>query len=208
MKKTFTKKDFSSGDGMLTIVWGPPLWFTLHTITFNFPVNPTKEDINNYYAFFKTLKYVLPCKYCRDNLIKNMKVLKFSKKVFKDRETLSKWVYDLHNHVNVMLGKEKKHSFEDVKCMHENFRARCDLKKSTNDLKCDRKIIKKEETIKNIKEMGKKEKKTMKKEKGCTDSFYGIKTRCCLEFVPLDSKKKTIKVNPKCLVKKFTNTDN
>ena len=189
MKKTFSKKDFNSKDGMLTIAWGPPFWFILHNITFNYPVEPTREDINHYHAFFKTLYYVLPCKYCRDNLVKNMKALKFSKKVFKDRETLSKWVYDLHNHVNDMLGKDSKYSFNDVKCMHENFRSRCDLKKNESDLKCTNNL-----------------KKTKKKiEKGCTDSFYGVKSRCCLEFVPLGSKKKTIKVNPKCIVKKLVN---
>ena len=67
---TFTKLDYNSGDGMLTSIWGPPLWHTLHTISFNYPVKPSKEDINNYYKFFKDIKDVLPCKYCRINLKK------------------------------------------------------------------------------------------------------------------------------------------
>lgn len=198
MKKTFTKKDFNSGDGMLTTVWGPQFWFILHNISFNYPVNPTKEDINNYHTFFKSLRYVLPCKHCRENVVKNMKELKFSKKVFVNRETLSKWVYNLHNHVNKMLNKNVKISFEEVRCMHENFRARCDLKKNINDLKCTKKINKIGGKLKNT--LKKNEKKP---EKGCTNSFYGLKTRCCLEFVPLNSKKETIKVNPQCVVKKF-----
>ena len=28
---------------MLTSVWGPSLWHSLHTISFNYPVKPTKE---------------------------------------------------------------------------------------------------------------------------------------------------------------------
>ena len=41
-KKTFNKKDYISGDGMLTNVWGPGLWHYLHVISFNYPNEPTK----------------------------------------------------------------------------------------------------------------------------------------------------------------------
>ena len=47
-KRVYTKKHFSSGDGMLTSVWGPSMWHYLHTMSFNYPVNPTKEDKKNY----------------------------------------------------------------------------------------------------------------------------------------------------------------
>ena len=47
--KTFTENDFNSGDGMLTSVWGPSMWHTLHTISFNYPVIPTKEQKVKYY---------------------------------------------------------------------------------------------------------------------------------------------------------------
>lgn len=198
MSKTFTKKDFNSGDGMLTTAWGPQFWFILHNITFNYPVNPTKDDIDHYYSFFKTLRYVLPCRHCRENIVKNMKTLKFSKKIFINRETLSKWVYELHNHVNTMLGKKVKISFHEVRCMHENFRARCDLKKTTNELKCTKKSTSGGGRAKNKTEKNSKK----KKEKGCTDSFYGVKTKCCIKFVPLSSKQRTITVDPKCVVKK------
>ena len=40
----FTKDDYNSGDGMLTAIWGPPMWHTLHTISFNYPVKPSKEQ--------------------------------------------------------------------------------------------------------------------------------------------------------------------
>ena len=41
----FTKKHFNDSNGMLTTIWGPPLWHTLHTISFNYPVKPKKSDI-------------------------------------------------------------------------------------------------------------------------------------------------------------------
>ena len=35
VKYKFSKKDYSSGDGMLTTVWGPSLWHYLHIMSFN-----------------------------------------------------------------------------------------------------------------------------------------------------------------------------
>lgn len=172
-KKVFSKENYESPDGMLTSVWGPPLWHSLHTISFNYPVNPTKRDIENYYNYFKNLKYVLPCKYCRINLKSNLKKIPLRKSTFKNRDSLSRWVYNLHETVNKMLGKESKLSYEDVRDRYENFRARCLNEKMDNG-----------------------------KEKGCTDSLYGIKGKCVLNIVPKTTKKDSLIIDPKCIVKK------
>ncbi len=124
-KRIFTKNDYNSPDGMLTSVWGPPMWHVLHTISFNYPVKPTKEDKENYYRYFKNLRKVLPCRYCRDNLKKNLKKCPLNKSVFKNRETLSKWVYNLHELVNKMLKKKSNLSYSQVRDRYEHFRARC-----------------------------------------------------------------------------------
>ena len=29
---------------MVTSIWGPPMWHYLHTMSFNYPVNPTQDD--------------------------------------------------------------------------------------------------------------------------------------------------------------------
>ena len=52
----FTYTDYNSGDGMLTSVWGPGLWHYLHTMSFNYPSNPTKNDKKNYKNFMMSLK--------------------------------------------------------------------------------------------------------------------------------------------------------
>jgi len=44
------------------------------------------------------------------------------------RDTFSKYVYDLHEHINKMLGKISNLSFEDVRERYEHFRARCSKK--------------------------------------------------------------------------------
>ena len=66
-KRNFTRKDYNSGEGMLTSVWGPSLWHTLHTISFNYPVEPTKQQKQHYKLFFSNLEWILPCGYCRKN---------------------------------------------------------------------------------------------------------------------------------------------
>ena len=176
--KVFTNKDFNSPDGMMTSIWGPSLWHFLHTMSFNYPCKPTKSDKNNYYNFILSLKHILPCKYCRDNLPNNLKKSKFSKKIFKNRDIFSKWIYELHEEVNTMLHKKSGLSYDDVKVTYEQFRSRCIDKPK----KC--KLLKKE------------------REKGCTTPYYGVKTKCILEVVPKKSKKKSFKISPSCMVKR------
>ena len=47
-KRVFTKKNYMSGDGMLTTVWGPSMWHYLHTMSFNYPVKPSDDDKKHY----------------------------------------------------------------------------------------------------------------------------------------------------------------
>ena len=42
MKMKFTTEHYNSKEGMLTSVWGPSLWHYLHTMSFNYPINPTE----------------------------------------------------------------------------------------------------------------------------------------------------------------------
>ena len=72
-KRVFSKKDYSSNDGMMTSIWGPSMWHSLHSISFNYPVKPTTKDKRNYRNFVLNLRYVLPCGKCRENLKENFK---------------------------------------------------------------------------------------------------------------------------------------
>jgi hypothetical protein len=85
-KTKYTKKHFYSGDGMLTYIWGPPMWHYLHTMSFNYPVHPTMEDKKHYRNFILELQYVLPCGKCRDNLKNNFKKMPPTKKHFESRD--------------------------------------------------------------------------------------------------------------------------
>ena len=182
-KKVYTKKNYNSGEGMLTSVWGPSLWHYLHTMSFNYPVKPTKEQKKHYKNFILLLKHVMPCKYCRINLRKNLKAHPLRNCDLKNRDKFSKWVYGLHEHVNKMLGKKSGLTFCQIRDRYENFRSRC----------TDKEIKKK--TWKNIK------KKTRKKEKGCTEPFYGKKSKCIIKIVPKEQREKTFQMDNKCKIK-------
>lgn len=172
-KSVFSEEDFNSPDGMLTYVWGPPMWHTLHTISFNYPVKPSETQKKNYMKYFKSLGNVLPCRYCRDNYKENLKKIPLTMKVFKNRANLSKWVYELHEMVNKNLGKKSGLTYEMVRDRYENFRSRCiDGSKSKT------------------------------KEKGCTVPLYGVKSKCVLNIVPKSNKEKTLKIDKKCVLKR------
>ena len=178
--RVFTKKDYNAGDGMLTSVWGPPMWHYLHTMSFNYPVNPTPEDKKHYRDFVLNLKYVLPCKYCRMNLKTNLKTLPLNMSHMASRDTFSRYIYNLHELVNKLLKKTSNLSYCDVRERYEHFRARCTEEKP--------KLFKVLKT------------KTLKKrEKGCTEPLYGKKSKCVLNIVPQDDKGTTIQIDKKCI---------
>jgi len=178
-KSPFTNADFLSGDGMMTSVWGPPMWHVLHTISFNYNVNPTKEQMKHYYKFYKNLINILPCKYCRENLKKNLKTHKLNKDVMKNRESLSRWVYKLHEIINNMLGKKSGLSYEEVRDRYEFFRSRC--------------LVDPNEP---------KPLKINSVETGCTEPLYGVKSKCIINIVPKDDNSASFKIDPKCIIKK------
>ena len=193
--KVYNKDDFNSGDGMLTSVWGPSLWHYLHTMSFNYPVKPSVADKKHYKEFIINLKNVLPCKYCRMNLKNNLKALPVTQKVLKNRDSFSRYVYDLHEHINTMLGKKSGLSYEDVRQRYENFRARCTIDLSMSKSKINKLL--------GVKKSGVKKNKTrkQKKEKGCTTPLYGKKSKCLIRIVPQDVKEDTFKMSSKCVKK-------
>ena len=187
--KIFSLKDYNSNDGFLTSVWGPAQWHMLHTISFNYPVNPTEEEKNNYRNYILSLQNVLPCGACRKNLTNNLKNYPLTMVHMKDRNSFSRYVYNLHEIVNEMLEKKSGLSYCDIRERYEHFRARC--------IDTKPKIYPKfSKTLKNRK------KKNIKHEKGCTEPLYGEKARCILNIVPQNQKGESLQIDEKCIKKR------
>ena len=179
-KYIFNKKDYNAGDGMMTSVWGAPMWHYLHTMSFNYPVEPTAENKKHYRDFVLNLKNVLPCKYCRINLANNLKKKPLQMCHMASRETFSRYIYELHEVVNRMLGKKSHLTYCDVRERYEHFRSRCTEEKP--------KIF-----------TFKKTTTRKKKEKGCTEPLYGKKSKCVINIVPQEDKSATFNMDKKCI---------
>ena len=186
-KYTFTRKEYMSGDGMMTSIWGPAMWHALHTISFDYPVHPTSEEKKHYKEYIESLKYVLPCKYCRTNLTNNLKIYPIRECHMKNRDTFSRYVYNLHEIINKMLGKKSGLSYCDVRETYEHFRSRC----SESDGK---KLFKFNKTRK-----GKGKGKGKGKEQGCTAPLYGKDAKCVIKIVPEEEKEPSFSVDNRCV---------
>lgn len=184
----FKKHDYNANDGFLTSTWGPPLWHYLHTMSFNYPVHPTLQDKIHYRNFVLQLQYVLPCKYCRINLTKNFKQLPLTLKIMKNRESFSRYIYELHELINTMLHKKSNLTYYQVRERYEHFRSRCT--KETPAL-----FEFKHPAHNNTK-------KKREKESGCTESLYGKKSKCIIKIVPQEERGKTFQIDKKCIKKR------
>jgi len=168
-RRVFKPQDMKSGDGMLTTVWGPSLWHYLHTMSFNYPVHPTAQDKKHYREFVQSLVHVLPCRYCRLNLVKNFKTLPLKYSDMESRDTFSRYVYKLHELINTMLGKKSNLSYCDVRERYEHFRARCTVNEPP------------------------------KTEKGCTVPLVGKKSKGVIRIVPQEEKCESLQIDAQCL---------
>tara|TARA_B100001094_G_C17557426_1_gene496712 strand:+ start:25 stop:486 length:462 start_codon:yes stop_codon:yes gene_type:complete len=85
-------------------IWGPPAWTFLHSVTLAYPDNPTETDRTNYGKFFNNLQPVLPCLKCSNNYLTHIKEDPVENNL-KDKESLVKWLIEMHNKVNRLYDK-------------------------------------------------------------------------------------------------------
>ena len=97
----------------------------------------------------------------------------------KSRDTFSKYIYDLHEHVNNMLKKKSNLSYDDVRERYEHFRARCLVDPKMSNI----------EKVASPKES----------KKGCTEPLFGTKSKCLIKIVPINHKTPTFEMNKKCI---------
>lgn len=77
---------------MDTRKWGPPLWRLLHLVA-------EGPNANKCRAFWETLPFILPCKFCRASLTAYYEALPIPSK----QEDFSLWMYKIHNMVSQKL---------------------------------------------------------------------------------------------------------
>ena len=124
---------------MDTRFWGPDGWRLLHSIARGYPAKPTREEKDMYRLFFNSLKYVLPCIYCRMSLTQYTKELPLTDEYLTNPESLSKWIYLIHNKVNAKLRgqnllKEDDPPFKEIWERYTKYLADINTKKCSCEL--------------------------------------------------------------------------
>jgi hypothetical protein len=171
-----SQEDYSK-NGMQTRVWGPAGWIFLHCIAQNYPKEPTEQQQEDYLSFFRITGSVLPCRYCRESyqqFISEPDTL-LDKAVVKNRQTITKWLYKIHNKINKKLGINDPITFAQVTEKYESFRSKCKVttlkpikgctgaaKDGTARKKCVPVIIEVDENGNQLNNFGKKESKQSK----------------------------------------------
>ena len=81
-------------------IWGPNAWLFLHSITLNYPDNPTVNTKKIYSDFFNSLSNILPCDICKTNFKKHLSQypIRFH---LNSKENLCKWLVKIHNLTNI-----------------------------------------------------------------------------------------------------------
>jgi hypothetical protein len=85
-------------------IWGPFLWYILHIISFNYPLQPSYADKRIYHDFYVNLKELIPCTNCRKHYQQHLHINPITP-ALDSRADLVKWVIQMHNMVNISLGK-------------------------------------------------------------------------------------------------------
>ena len=156
-----------SKNGFQSKIWGPCAWLFFHCVTLNY--TPEKHCTAGYIKFFQNIVHVLPCATCRANYQELIKrgPFELNTEVFASRHSLSKWLFHVHNAINIRTNKELTFSdddkgFLDMKLFYEQFRAKCESRKS---------------------------------EIGCVKAKRnGKRYRCILTLKPVETKSKSLKI--------------
>ena len=94
-------------------IWGSSAWIYLHYVTLSYPDNPTDKERHNMHNFFSMVKETLPCDKCRQNFNNHLRNNPLTENVLSTRYNLVNWLLNMHNEVNVSMGKSTM-SYDDL----------------------------------------------------------------------------------------------
>ena len=123
----------NANNGMITKIWGPPLWKSLEYIVYGYPEKePTYEQKQDYLTFFIKLGSVLPCRFCRDSYKEFITTgeTNLTLDALKNREALTTWLFLLRERVNKKLGVTYGISKDILDKRTEACRASCAIKEN------------------------------------------------------------------------------
>lgn len=81
---------------------GRATWTFLHTMAAYYPQEPDRHERSLMKNFINSFSFLYPCKPCAEHFRSEMEI---NPPDFSSRWNLSKWLCEMHNSVNEMLGK-------------------------------------------------------------------------------------------------------
>ena len=114
-------------NGLLTKIWGGPGWTFGHAVTFGYPVKPNYQQKKIYKSFFELYGRILPCRFCRESYAKFITEgnTLLDMDAMKNRSSLTRWFYNVHEAVNNKLGVDYGVTYENLVKKFESCRAIC-----------------------------------------------------------------------------------
>jgi len=111
-------------------LWGPSLWTFLHYLTLAYPDNPTEEEQERMYDFLASLQIVIPCQKCRINFKSYLNEM--NSDVLSTKNTLVRWLFNVHNLVNKNTGKPQ-FSYDDFIKKYSQMKINEEIKVESKD---------------------------------------------------------------------------
>ena len=104
-------------------IWGPHYWFVLHTIALNYPLHPNETSKKKYYDFIQNLPIFLPISNMGNSF--SMLLDKYPVTPYLDsRDSFIKWMYYIHNQVNISLDIPEKTLEETLQEYYKQYESR------------------------------------------------------------------------------------
>ena len=85
-------------------IWGPPFWFTLHTICQHYPTYPNSVIKKKYYDFLSNIPLFLPHEPIGDKFAELLDKYPLNP-YLESQPKLCKWMHFIHNKMNTLTNK-------------------------------------------------------------------------------------------------------
>ena len=85
-------------------IWGPPFWFTLHTICQRYPLHPNSVIKKKYYDFLSNIPIFLPHEPIGDTFAELLDKYPLNP-YLESQPKLCKWMHFIHNKINTLTNK-------------------------------------------------------------------------------------------------------
>ena len=115
--------------------WGRSTWKYLHTLTFNYPMNPTQEDKIKMFNYFNQLPEYLPCSQCAESFKLYLQYIPVNE-YLDNTYSLVFWLYNIHHIVNLKL-KKTNANFNTIVKEYLAHKTTCEIKPIVNNVNSD-----------------------------------------------------------------------